>query len=348
MNMDLFSRQFAWTDDKLRAVWIFNGELLTLGFQSADDRFYFNINFLYFSCQSIKASHQEEYQSLSACIDNICILQYLKLFRCLGQGFIPAGDGSFQNLAEISFCTDDFPCTLGNSSGYRKDCTLNRFCDRSVCIKYSILECLAHLPAGRSCLAMQSPADSMNNLGQDNAGISSCAHNSAGRRFFRHNADWFTWIHVSNHAVHGLKCIKHVISRISIWYRKYIQLIQNFIFLLEQLICTYQHIFKINTINCSIHNFGPHYLALSKIIPSSPGPRYDARTGVPVVRVTSFSGYNSCSLACRDFPPSSFSICTTPILLQGEFSSKYFTMDAIAFFSVRTLAKTSTSLFGFK
>lgn len=45
---DLFSRQFAWTDDKLRAVWIFNGELLTLGFQSADDRFYFNINFLLF------------------------------------------------------------------------------------------------------------------------------------------------------------------------------------------------------------------------------------------------------------------------------------------------------------
>ena len=105
---------------------------------------------------------------------------------------------------------------------------------------------------------MQAAADAMNDLRKDDTGISACPHDSTSRSFLSDDANRLFRANFRNHAVHGFQGIQHVIPCIAIRHGENIQLIDNFIFLLEKLIRSYQHIFETIPINNGIHHSLPH------------------------------------------------------------------------------------------
>ena len=228
----------AWADDKFCTVWIINREIFSLGFQSLDNRLHrFHIHICHLAGKTIETANQEEYQPLTACVDNVCVSQNLKLLWCSSQCFFSGYNSGFQYLAKVWFYANDFTCTLGNASGYRKDGPFHRCGNSTVSIEDTILECLTHLTTGGCLLAMQAFCQTMNNLGKDNTGVASGPHDGTGSGFFSNNANWFIFIHGSNHAVHGTKSVQHVVSGITVRNREYVQLVDNVIFLTHQLIC---------------------------------------------------------------------------------------------------------------
>lgn len=97
-----------------------------------------------------------------------------------------------------------------------EDGTLHRLGDSAVCIQDTVLESLAHLPAGSGLLPMQTAADAMNDLRKDDTGISTCPHDGTGRGFLSDNANRLFGAELRNHAVHGLQGIQHIVPCITI------------------------------------------------------------------------------------------------------------------------------------
>ena len=184
------------------------------------------------------------------------------------------------------------------------------------------MESLPHLRAARRPFPAKSPANAVNNLRQNDAGIAARAHDGARRRFFGQNADIFAPVFLRNHAVHRAKSIEHIAPRIAVRHGKYIQPIDNLIFLLKHLIGAYQHIFESLSVNCRIHTAPSRHFARSKIAPTSPGPRYAARTELAVESVIGTSGNSALTSSINARPPSSFTTWTMPIRLSGAFSFK--------------------------
>ncbi len=228
-----FGFHFAWADDEFGAVRIFDGEGFALRFQAADDRFHIDFDIFHFTGEAIEATHEEENQALSAGIHYIGIFQDLQLFRCLSQCFVAGVDGCFEDFTEICFVLVYIMGTFGDTASDGKDGAFHRFRNSAVRIEDAILESLAHLAAGSGLLSMKAAADAVDDLRQNDAGISASAHDSTGRGLLCDDAHRLLRAHISDHAVHRFQCIQHIISCIAIRHRKYIQLIDDFILFLK-------------------------------------------------------------------------------------------------------------------
>ena len=210
------------------------------------------------SGKSVKRAVKHFHQALSAGIHHACLLQDRKHLRCLAEHIFRVGNDLAEELLHILLARVGKLSRLqGRALRNGEDRSFLRLHDRLVRRLHRLLARVGQDRHREHVIVADPLGKASEQLGKDNAGVSprpaqGAGGNRLGKRLhirFRHGGHLFRSRHDGK---------RHIRSRISVRYRKYVQFIDPFLFAFKSLGSCQKHLRQAASVNClQIHNYCP-------------------------------------------------------------------------------------------
>ena len=220
--------------------------------------------------QLFQCAFQNIQQTSAACVYYASLFQYGQHFRCLRQHFMTVSDNTAQECFDIVCFMRQFFSCFCTASCYCQDCTFFGFHYSFVCCFYSLFCCCSQFFYACFFHAFQTFCKATEQLGSDNAGVTSCAAQSAAGCCFcyisRHQRAFLFCFSCCSH-----NCQGHICTCITIGYREYVHCVYQ-LFVCSQFVgAGNDHSAKTDAIQCFCvtHLLYPPLAQLSTLTPST-------------------------------------------------------------------------------